>query len=878
MKHLISKSYKRDFRIHFDARHWLLLLVSLFCACPLLADDFTQDGIVYSLDDATKTATVKGLADKTSTSVTIPNSVNGYEVTTIGEKAFLSCEKLTSVDLPNSITKIGNRAFMDCTALTSIDLPNSLTSIGESAFYYTGLTSINIPNSVTSIGVSAFFQCEALASVQLSNQITKIENQTFAHCRALTSIDIPNSVKVIDYSAFYNCEKLQSATIPNSVTSIGNSVFCQTALTAVHLPNSLESIGSFCFDRCSALTSVIIPNSVKSVGSYAFRNCENLKTIFIQPTQGNHLYLGENCFLGVNEGNPSIFVLDKCAIDLHEYYTSGSINDFLGSNTWYVKSVPEFYDYEKNSVDAEANFTYNLLDANTLANLSTIVETTLATRKMMQNYAAEYAEQPEALRTELEGYLNRVDKLTMEDVDRDNYIAELSANLKQAYTTISSKVYETADKLQNLYTEAEKLITTDYSSLTSTGFAANEGLITEVSQLKSEDLSSLDLLIDNNSITTYSGYNYLQMDLRAPYKQLLLKLGLYNMMGYLCKLDGAPTTLHVYATNTPDDENSWADFGTKKCNYKKAAATVQLNFNSKAYRYVRLVVEEVYNTNNGTISSGDDINFELAELRAYTRACKADVLSESTHTALIAAMAQAKAELDADKVTKATLNTLQSAYDAANNEIGTDPVLVDFTKTDYLTLYHNQALKVPTGVTAAVVVEQGDGIRNDYRYHSASTIPTETGVLIKGHKGNSYYFASTQSTETAPIDNLLHGTLSDEQTYVEGAGKYYKLSFDNATGQNLGFYWGAEGGAAFVNKGGKAFLALPTALYANHVAGFTMFDLDNDHTLTSIQSAPAADAVSHAKVYDLNGHRINATNTNELPRGIYIINGKKVIK
>jgi len=64
----------------------------------------------------------------------IPEFIEGYTVTKIGDKAFEGCKKLTCVHIPDSVTSIGYGAFYDCCSLTTIHIPNSVTLIGDSAF------------------------------------------------------------------------------------------------------------------------------------------------------------------------------------------------------------------------------------------------------------------------------------------------------------------------------------------------------------------------------------------------------------------------------------------------------------------------------------------------------------------------------------------------------------------------------------------------------------------------------------------------------------------------------------------------------------------------------------------------------------------------
>jgi len=85
--------------------------------------------------------------------VMLPERHEGKPVVAIGDRAFLRCEDLTSVTIPNSMRSIGEWAFSSCYSLTDIDIPDSVTEIGDWAFSCCcSLTSVSIPGSVTYIG------------------------------------------------------------------------------------------------------------------------------------------------------------------------------------------------------------------------------------------------------------------------------------------------------------------------------------------------------------------------------------------------------------------------------------------------------------------------------------------------------------------------------------------------------------------------------------------------------------------------------------------------------------------------------------------------------------------------------------------------------
>ncbi|MBE7089992.1 MAG: hypothetical protein E7362_04225 [Clostridiales bacterium] len=221
------------------------------------------EGLVFTKIDGKEEYAVTGVANRSATEIVIPTTYLNLPVTSIGDSAFVSCELLTNVEIPNSVESIGDSAFISCISLTSVEIPNSVTSISDSAFAYCySLTSVTIPNSVTSIGNDAFNSCVLLTNVTIPNSVTSIGNNAFYSCISLTSVEIPSRVISIRDYAFSHCRSLTSVTIPDNVESIGEQTFfgC-TSLTSITIPDNVTSIGNAAFGDCYRLVEVINKSS-----------------------------------------------------------------------------------------------------------------------------------------------------------------------------------------------------------------------------------------------------------------------------------------------------------------------------------------------------------------------------------------------------------------------------------------------------------------------------------------------------------------------------------------------------------------------------------------------------------------------------------------
>jgi len=298
---------------------WLLVLALLFSCCPVIplqAAAATEGYYTYTVSNGE--ATITDCDDTISGDITIPSTLGGYPVTTIGSNAFLYCNSLTSVTIPDSVQTIGDCAFYDCDSLTSVTIGDSVQTIGNHAFgYCDSLTTVTFGDSVQTIGEYAFLWCTGLTSVIIPDSVQTIANSAFAQCYDLTSVTIGDGVQTISKDAFSYCDSLTgiwvsennpnyssdasgvlfdkektlliqapdtisgSYTIPDSVQTIGDYAFFSCdRLTAVTIGNSVQTIGEVAFSECTSLTTVTIGDSVQTIENRAFQACNSLTDVY----------------------------------------------------------------------------------------------------------------------------------------------------------------------------------------------------------------------------------------------------------------------------------------------------------------------------------------------------------------------------------------------------------------------------------------------------------------------------------------------------------------------------------------------------------------------------------------------------------------------
>lgn len=289
----------------------LCILLTLLPMNTVFAESYGD--LSYYIEDGE--AVISRCSSDATGVVEIPDSIEGYPVTTIRDGAFYMCRNISGITIPESVTAIeGDHVFRECYNLKSIMVPKSVLEIGEGVFYDSGLTeilvedgnpsyvsvdgvlytkdgktivyypkkesgdtvytipsgvtriadyafygkngleTIEIPDTVTEIGERAFSSSQ-LKHVELPSSVTKLGYWSFAYCYDLESVSIPG-VKALESGTFLDCHKLSEIVLPDSLEKIGGHVFCDTAISQITIPPNVTEISGGAFARMFSLESV----------------------------------------------------------------------------------------------------------------------------------------------------------------------------------------------------------------------------------------------------------------------------------------------------------------------------------------------------------------------------------------------------------------------------------------------------------------------------------------------------------------------------------------------------------------------------------------------------------------------------------------------
>jgi hypothetical protein len=217
---------------------------------------------------------ISGCANNCQADIVIPEELDGFVVTGIGDSAFLD-QDISSITLPDSVISIGWEAFAN-NGINSLNLPSSLQFINEYAFENNQISLLAFPATIESIGFGAF-RNNGLSNVTFSDGITTIGQDAFAE-NLLYGVIIPDSVTNLDWGAFRD-NQLTTVEISNSILIIRAATFANNQLPSVTISENINHIESSAFEA-NALTSIYFNGSRPEIESGAFAANPSLSLIY----------------------------------------------------------------------------------------------------------------------------------------------------------------------------------------------------------------------------------------------------------------------------------------------------------------------------------------------------------------------------------------------------------------------------------------------------------------------------------------------------------------------------------------------------------------------------------------------------------------------
>ena len=294
----------------------LTMTLSLLPLPGLAAEDpsYTVDGITYVFDVDPEAGTAE-LTDviaegEEEVSVTVPETVEYQETTYTITTAYFS---MWGTDREN---------------IAQIALPDTVVDITGSFSKFPNLTEITIPGSVTVFNAS-FQNMENLASITFEEGVEEIGQSAgsmVSNCTALTAIHLPDSMKLISAnSAFSDAPALTTINLPDGLTFASNTLghfSGDTSLTEITLPASMTEIPQGMFSDCTSLTAVNASSPITKVGPSAFSGATNLTTI---PDLGQVTEIGSYAFNECEDLTGPVDLSNVTEIGGHAFYECNSL-------------------------------------------------------------------------------------------------------------------------------------------------------------------------------------------------------------------------------------------------------------------------------------------------------------------------------------------------------------------------------------------------------------------------------------------------------------------------------------------------------------------------------------------------------------------------
>ena len=301
--------------------------------------DDTDYKIYYTVVNDKNYAIVERVENFDGGKIVIASEYNGVPVTTIAPDVFSGMNKITAVELPNTITKIGDRAFKGCKGLKEISIPAGVQYMGDEVFAYCSELVIKLEAKEAP---STWADNWAEGSKNISFGTKELpeftdnngtNNNTNNNNNSNNNNTNNNNTPTSTYSEglifeYYSSGFEKSYTVKSVGTCKDEHINIPPTYKGFNDREEVPvvAISDRAFKNATFMKHVTIPDSVRSIGKFIFEGCSNIESIKT-PVMPEVLgeFFGVNAFDGAEKISQHTMTGYNASLKMVDYYIPTSL-------------------------------------------------------------------------------------------------------------------------------------------------------------------------------------------------------------------------------------------------------------------------------------------------------------------------------------------------------------------------------------------------------------------------------------------------------------------------------------------------------------------------------------------------------------------------
>ena len=223
---------------------------------------------------------------------------------TIKSSTFSGCTLLTEVTVPRNVSCIDEQGFINARSLKTVTFEEGsrLASLGERAFLDCyALESLDLPSTVSSIGSGCFSSCRSLKTIHMPHNLTEIGSSIFTGCNSLTECEVIGDVPTM-WNIFINCPKLKKVKLGDRNGTPGSTLIQNATIT-----------------RCNQLEYLELGANIDSLENSALCSLDSLKVLICWATTPPRCHNYWSSFsLWPNELKNTVLYVPKASLEAYQ--------------------------------------------------------------------------------------------------------------------------------------------------------------------------------------------------------------------------------------------------------------------------------------------------------------------------------------------------------------------------------------------------------------------------------------------------------------------------------------------------------------------------------------------------------------------------------